>query len=58
MSVSVFHAVSGNIFGGAVVEELKAHGMKPIVILGIGGILVYLSLTGKADKLFKSVFGK
>lgn len=32
--------------------------MKPFVLLAIGGVLLYLSLTGKADRLYKSVFGK
>jgi hypothetical protein len=34
------------------------HGMKPFVFLTVGAALLYLSMTGKADKLFKSVFGK
>lgn len=32
--------------------------MKPFVFLAVGGTLLYLSLTGKADNLFRSVFGK
>lgn len=32
--------------------------MKPFVVLGIGSGLLYLALTGKADGLLKSVFGR
>jgi len=31
--------------------------MKPFAFLVVGGILVYLSVTGKADRLFASTFG-
>ena len=34
------------------------YGMKPFLMLGIGAGLVYLAVSGKADGLFKSVFGK
>jgi hypothetical protein len=33
-------------------------GVKPYVILVIGAGLTYLALTGKADILFRSLFGK
>lgn len=40
-------------------DTLKGkYGMKPFLMLGIGAALVYLAVTGKADRLLKSVFGK
>lgn len=54
----VLNAISGNILAEGLTSQLKGYGVKPYVILAVGGVLTYLALTGKADGLFKSVFGK
>lgn len=33
-------------------------GVKPLVVLAVGGILAYLAVTGKAQGSLKAVFGK
>jgi hypothetical protein len=32
--------------------------MKPLLFVSIGGVLIYLGLTGKAGGLFGSLFGQ